>query len=260
MRLFSPAKINLFFRILAKRSDGYHEIASLLQAIDLFDEITLERSDSDLFTCSDPGLPLDATNLVIKARELFRHHFGKSCCVKIHLQKCIPVQAGLGGGSSNAATILWGLNELAGKVASDEQLLQLGKELGSDVPFFFSLGRAHCSGRGEKVHSMPPLDGTGFLAKPSIGLSTADVYKCVQVPAEQKEKKEFFNDLEEAAFFLQPELRQFKDKLQTYGFDHVGMTGSGTAFFCLGNPIKIDPNWVPFRCIRRKAHCWYEKI
>jgi len=176
----SPAKLNLYFRILKKRSDGYHEIESLFQAIDLFDTITLKPSDRDRITSDHSNLPLDETNLIWKARELFKSRFG-SKPVHIHLQKKIPMQAGLGGGSSNAATVLWALNVENNYLASIEELIKLGAILGSDVSFFFSNGTAHCSGRGEKLrpHSLEK-QRTGWIIKPDFGLSTEEVFKEVR--------------------------------------------------------------------------------
>src|SRR3990167_2918479 len=115
MKLFSPGKINLFFRVLAKRSDGFHQIASLYQAIDLFDILTIERAELDSFTCTDPKLSCDHSNLISKALTLFRTHFSLDFGIRVHLEKRIPMEAGLGGGSSNAATLLWGVNELANR-------------------------------------------------------------------------------------------------------------------------------------------------
>jgi 4-diphosphocytidyl-2-C-methyl-D-erythritol kinase len=123
--LFSPAKVNLFFKILGKRTDGYHEVASLNQAINLGDEITLARSLQDTFTCSDPNIPLDHTNLVLKALTLFREKTAFNFPVSIHLEKKIPIQAGLGGGSSNP---LWTTTSLR---------IRSGYENPSKMGFFF---------------------------------------------------------------------------------------------------------------------------
>src|SRR5262249_13981075 len=107
LTLLSPAKINLFLRILGKRPDGYHELASLFQAIDLADTIHFSLSDADHLTCTDPAIPVDRSNLIWKSVNLFRRKTGLNFHLKIHLEKKIPHQAGLGGGSSNAATTLW---------------------------------------------------------------------------------------------------------------------------------------------------------
>lgn len=140
--LFSPAKINLFLRVLGKRSDGYHEIASLFQAINLGDNLTFTLSEQDHLTCSDPHLPCDHTNLVIKAVHLFRKKTNLDTPVTIHLEKEIPSQAGLGGGSSNAATTLWALNALHNYPYTIGQLQIWSAEIGSDIPFFFLSGNS----------------------------------------------------------------------------------------------------------------------
>jgi 4-diphosphocytidyl-2-C-methyl-D-erythritol kinase len=267
MKFFSPAKLNYFFRVLSKRDDGYHEIASLYQAIDVGDDLILKHHHEDLLTCSDPNLACDASNLVIRALNLFRQSF--SCPhVHIHLVKRIPQQAGLGGGSSNAATTLWALNQFSGTPATDTQLIHLASQIGSDVPFFFSSGTAYCTGRGEimKPASITPV--SGWLAKPAFGLSTPAVYhetridelrktdpeKCLA--SFQTEKPFYQNDLEPAAIRLEPNLALFKELLLSSGFHTVTMTGSGSAFFCLGLPDIPIPSLIPFNsCLRRDS--WY---
>lgn len=261
MELNSPAKLNLFFQVVAKRSDGYHEISSLFQAIDLFDRLFFHRADRDLLTCSDPSLPCDERNLVFKALTLFRSRYRLDFGVHIHLEKRIPIEAGLGGGSGNAATALWGLNVLAGEPATTPELIQLGAVLGSDVPFFFSLGTAHCAGRGEILETQA-LSGplSGWIAKPDFGLSTPRVYKEVKIGENKKTNSRFFNDLELPAFRLEPRLISLKDKLKSMEFDEVVMTGSGTAFFCLGAaaPQPLDGvSFYPFRSITRHPSSWY---
>ncbi|HEX2582880.1 MAG TPA: 4-(cytidine 5'-diphospho)-2-C-methyl-D-erythritol kinase [Chlamydiales bacterium] len=256
MKYLSPAKINLFFRVLGKRKDGYHEIASLYQAIDLYDELFISDSAQEALTASDPELLCDETNLVWKARRLFRAQFGGRSC-HIHLEKKIPMQAGLGGGSSNAATTLWALNEQNGRPATEWQLLELAAKLGSDVPFFFSSGTAYCTGRGEKLepYSLPaPL--SGWIVKPPFGLSTPAVYQETRVSElPQRDPQDAlipYNDLEPAAFRLEPRLFLIKR-------DGFTMTGSGTAFFTFQSekPHLEEGFIVPFRSLQRPLHSWY---
>lgn len=259
MKFFSPAKLNLFFRVIGKRPDGYHEIASLYQAIDFGDTLTLTiTSGEDQLTCSDPHLPCDSSNLVLRAVNLFRKKTGRSFGLHAHLDKHIPIQAGLGGGSSNAATTLWALREMTGVSLSDKELSSWGAELGSDVPFFFSEGTAYCTGRGEIVENLPSLPHlSGWIAKPLVGLSTPAVYQKV-VPL-ALDTQPFFNDLEPAAFSLLPELADLKTKLFKIGFEQVSMTGSGTAFFCLGpvsSPALQNVKFIPFRALQRTNN-WY---
>src|SRR5437016_5240820 len=130
LTLISPAKINLNLRIVGKRPDGYHELSSVFQAIDLCDVLTFEKSEKDKFTCNISTLPNDKKNLVLKALDLFRSKTGLNFCLKIHLDKHIPIEAGLGGGSSNAATTLWACNQLTGQTVSLERLQEWSAEIG----------------------------------------------------------------------------------------------------------------------------------
>lgn len=260
MKLASPAKLNLFFRVLSKRPDGYHEIASLYQAVDLFDRLNFTWTQHDQLTCTDPLIPCDGTNLVAKALSLFRKTFSLPP-IHIHIEKQIPIQAGLGGGSSNAATALWGFNELAGRPATLAQLIAMATQLGSDVAFFFSSGTAYCTGRGEilEPYTLPkPLKG--YLAKPSYGLSTPLVYQHCRLEefaardprAALKNYPQFFNDLEIPSFRLEPRLIALRTELRK-SFEQVVMTGSGTAFFCLnGAPTPVpDVAFFPFNSLNR---------
>lgn len=246
MHLRSPAKINLFLRVLGKRSDQFHELASLFQAISLFDEFSLTPSAHDSFECTDPSLPLDARNLVIKARDLFREKTGCYDPVKIVLCKKIPSEAGLGGGSGNAATALYGLNALFGAGRQEAELAQWGASLGSDVPFFFSSGRAFCTGRGEAVEAAGGQTAPQLtLIKPSQGLSTKEVYGRFNQESASKEDPRlllkshesgrgiYINDLEMPAFKASPSLEQLKTAISHY-LPHVLLSGSGSCFFAEG--------------------------
>ena len=273
MKLFSPAKLNLFFKVLQKRTDGYHEIASIFGAISLGDYLHISLAPNDEISCNDPAIPLGEENLIMKAIHLFRKSSLLSFHASVNLEKHIPPEAGLGGGSSNAATTLWGLNELLDSPFSQEQLIELGGQLGSDVPFFFSNGCAHCTGRGEKIEPLPPFPFPSIIvAKPAESLSTPLVYKRTQVellpPRDILHVIQsfhdgtpiFFNDLEPAAFQIKPQMATWKHHLQALGFNHVVMTGSGTAFFCLGNvPSPSLPNvtFYPTRLLSRKKDQWW---
>lgn len=260
MQLKSPAKINLFLRVMGKRADGYHELASLFQAVDLFDTLTFTLTDEDKFTCTDPSLSLDSSNLVIKARELFRQVTGLSSPVRIHLEKNIPMQAGLGGGSSNAATVLWGLNALHDLPFTNAQLQSLSAQLGSDVPFFFSSGTAYCTGRGEHVRDLPPLTlPTLSLIKTPYALPTPAVYGALNMAECSSSNPEellasfyagasrYINDLELPAFRLCRELAQLKEKQKGTCF----MTGSGSALVVEGK------GECPLRPLQRHLKNWY---
>lgn len=273
--LSSPSKVNLFFRIIAKRSDGFHEIASLYQAIGLYDTIYFTHSDTLRVSCSDSSLSCDDSNLVTKAARLFKAKTGIDPAVHIHLMKNIPVQAGLGGGSGNAATTLWGLNELYGRTASEKDLEIWSRDLGSDVPFFFSRGSAYCTGRGEKLEEVGPISLPSHvtIVKPKEGLSTPLVYKSCRIEEFPRRNPkmslqsflkghgEYYNDLEIPSFAILPSLKEIKAMLASSGFSHVVMCGSGTAFFCIGQGVLTKTHaWqviqAPF--IWRKDKGWYE--
>lgn len=257
MLFFSPAKLNLSFRVLRKREDGYHDISSLFQAISLGDTLSISIDANDSFTCSNSELPLDSSNLVIKALHLFRKKTALNFSVRIHLEKNIPMEAGLGGGSSNAATTLWGLNKLLGNPVSEKELAVWGSELGSDVPFFFSTGTAMCRGRGEIVESTTLVEPfSAYLAKPPYGLSTPKVYGAINYD-ELTAKELYQNDLEKPAFRLRPELKHFKQNLMNLGFSKVCMTGSGTSFFCLGSPSSSSIPLIKIFGINRPQNAWY---
>lgn len=273
--LFSPAKINLFLQIKGRRPDGFHELSSLFQTLSLGDTIDIETTNGKglSVSCSDSTLPTDGRNLAFRAVERFWEHTGISTGIKLHLSKRIPMEAGLGGGSSNAATVLWGLNELFGRPLKLEELVDLGADLGSDVPFFFSRGSALCEGRGERLtylSSLPPQDL--LLVKPQFGLSTARVYQEFRPEDRQdldtKEALRHFaegnwqcwNDLEPAAFRLNPELATFKHFLSECSSGPVMMSGSGTAFFCVGQKeMEIPENClgIPTGFLNRGVGEWY---
>lgn len=275
IELFSPAKLNLFFRVLRKREDGFHEIASLYQAISLGDRLSIEcKEGRDHLQCKDPTIPLNSSNLILRAAELFRMRTKIAQGFSFHLEKKIPIQAGLGGGSSNAATTLWGLNQLMGTNIDPMTLASWGATIGSDVPFFFTQGTAYCEGRGEKLTPVPLAKKAElWIAKPREGLSTPEVYRNTHPASlQQRDPKKslqanlagdfaFYNDLEVAAFSLLPSLQDLRASLLRLGFTHVHMTGSGTAFFCLGNvkePKLEHVQFFPVQFTRRDALSWYK--
>jgi 4-diphosphocytidyl-2-C-methyl-D-erythritol kinase len=271
--LFSPAKVNLFFRVLRKREDGYHEIASLYQAISLGDTLTASLAEDDRITCDDPGIPCDERNLLSKALRVFREKTGLTVKIHFHLEKKIPIEAGCGGGSSNAATALFALNVLTGSALDEGTLCEWASTFSSDAPFFFSTGSAYARGRGEQLTNISALGPHVFwLAKPKVGLSTPLVYKtCNAKSLLQRDPQlflekalqgqlELFNDLEHPAFSLMPSLSDLKQDLLRLGFSQVSMTGSGTAFMCFGNVEKPALPGISFfsvRFVQRKAGQWY---
>ena len=266
---FSPAKINLFFRVLKKRKDGFHDIASLMQTIDFGDTLFFEPYSCDKLTCNISALACDKTNLIMQGLCLFRQKTGFGLPLKIHIEKRIPMQAGLGGGSSNLATTLWALNELSGHLVSQSTLQMWSSELSSDAPFFFSTGTAYVQGRGEQVTSLPPLSQRSFyLLQPEERLSTSLVYHhCLpaSIPPIDMNSLETligYNDLEKGAFFLKPELGRLKKTLKKMGFDLVCMTGSGSCFFCFGTTCpsleSLKVTSTPTHFIHRLNGVWYE--
>ncbi|MEC7840438.1 MAG: 4-(cytidine 5'-diphospho)-2-C-methyl-D-erythritol kinase [Chlamydiota bacterium] len=269
----SPAKINLFLKILGCRNDGFHELASLFQAVSLYDELSFSCSSKDTFSCNESTIPTDSRNLVIKARNLFRDKTGLSKPVAITLAKNIPHEAGLGGGSSNAATTLWAMNELEGNPVSTQELILWASEIGSDVPFFLSSGIAYCTGRGEKLLDVDPLKNFPMitLLKPNISLSTQSVYQNLNLkslntrdPSDdllRYSKGEFvcYNDLQDAAFSQAPELQLTYDRISKMNFDTVVLSGSGSSFFALGEgSSQPEDIWCKsVRPVSRDHGYWY---
>lgn len=268
LTLFSPAKVNLFLRVYGKGPDGYHQLASLFQAIDLCDELSFRLSNRDELHCNDPELPVDSSNLILKAAELFRRKTGLNSYIHCQLDKRIPSQAGLGGGSGNAATTLWALNELTNRPATLDQLKAWSAEIGSDISFFFSSGRAYCTGRGELLHPVPcPEPRRLWVIKPPFGLSTAEVYAHYRPLPDLPDPKGHigtgchFNDLEAPAFHLRPELAELKASLESQGCASVLMSGSGTAFFCMSeSPPELPEGYAlyPANYIQRSDDGWYQ--
>ena len=261
--LFSPSKINLFLRITARRPDGFHDLASLFHVIDLGEKMTFEELDEgateDELLCDAEGVPTDASNLAIKALNLFRSKMPAGSRAarrffRVTLEKKVPHGAGLGGGSANAATALWAANEAADRPASDAELAAWGGEIGSDISVFFSKGAAYCTGRGEIVEDVePPLPrGTPMLlVKPPAGLATPAVFKALDLASRSEadplqlsaglrelgrgSRELCVNDLEPPAFLLMPELEEVKERLaKESGVDASFMTGSGSTVVALG--------------------------
>lgn len=178
--LRASAKVNLALEVLGKRSDGYHEIATVMQAVDLFDRLTLETAPTISLETDDPTLPTDDGNLIVRAAKLLRDAAGVEAGARIWLRKRIPVAAGLGGGSSDAAATLWGLSRLWRLRWSNRRLAELAVRLGMDVPFFLAGGPALATGRGERLERLSVAGGVALvLVNPRLPLSTAQVYGLV---------------------------------------------------------------------------------
>lgn len=182
MTFHSPAKINLWLRILGKRPDGFHEVQTRLCRLALGDTVELEHlgvGTQVSLTCSDPTVPLDESNLAMRALRAFENRTGKHSSWRIHLEKKIPAGAGLGGGSSNAATVLNGANQLAGSPLSLAELIELASQIGSDVPcFLLDSPAADGAGRGEQVTPAEfPWHLPLVLIKPPFPIPTPWAYK-----------------------------------------------------------------------------------
>jgi len=179
LSLFSPAKINLYLKILGKRPDGYHDLETVMLPLDFGDRITLETQETGItLACDHPGLPTDDSNLAVRAAKLLASQCGVTRGVKITLQKRTPLAAGLGGGSSNAATVLLGLDKLWGLKADPRILHELAASMGSDINFFLAGGAALCHGRGERVTPVPcTLTAAVLLINPGFGISTKWAYE-----------------------------------------------------------------------------------
>jgi 4-diphosphocytidyl-2-C-methyl-D-erythritol kinase len=250
----APAKINLLLDVLHKRSDGFHEVEMIMTMVDLADRLEMEELQRDQIIISSQAgyIPLDEKNLAFQAAKLIKDRYDVRKGVYIHLDKKIPVAAGLAGGSSDAAAALRGLNRLWGLGIADEELCVLGAELGSDVPFCVTGGTAIATGRGERLERIDnPPQCWVVLAKPPINVSTADVYgrfKASELKWHPSMKDMLsaiaqgsFNDmcaslgnvLEEVTLKHYPEVLQLKESMQKLGAEGVLMSGSGPTVFGL---------------------------
>lgn len=249
LKIKAPAKVNLCLKLLGERPDGYTDIWSIVQTVSLFDEIEIERTDSGLaLSSNDPTIPLDESNTVAKAWAAICQVIGSELGVKIHLGKRIPSQSGLGGGSSDAAAVLAGINRLYGLGIDIGMLEKIGAAVGSDVPLFFGTGTSLITGRGEIVRDIE-LEGkyTLLLVKPRYGMSTARAYSIakkgltkgragnnitpLQPPMSAIEACRTGNDLQEVFLHDYPAAKRIIDKLLSRGAEYAALTGSGSAIF-----------------------------
>lgn len=243
--LSAPAKLNLSLRVLGSRDDGFHEIDTLMVKLpELADQIEFQESGNFFFACDDESLPGDESNLVVKAVRAFERATGTPCRFSISLKKKIPHGAGLGGGSSDAATTLHGLNQLHGHPLAVASLIALAADLGSDIPFFIASGAAQCTGRGEKIKQLPsPAQLQVLLLKPSFFVSTPDAYQhwksshpLTGIPYEPQihAGMEFVNDLERPVFAKHRVLAELKLWLLARRETAVAlMSGSGSTLFAV---------------------------
>jgi len=250
LTLKSPAKINLSLEVLGKREDGYHQILSLMQAVDLYDELILEKRERGVVvTCDHPECPSDESNLSFKAAHLLLKEEGIKEGVSIHINKKIPFSAGLGGGSSNAATTLKGVNQLLELKLPESRLKTLALRLGSDVPFFLGSGQAVVGGRGEEIQPENLYrDYWVVLVYPNFKISTGWAYQNVKISLTRREKgvnfknlkskhaffealPHFKNDLEEVVKEKYPVIQRMEEILESSGAIKSSMTGSGPTVY-----------------------------
>ena len=253
--LKAPAKINWFLSVLNKRDDGYHNIVSPMQCVDLFDMLSFEKAE-EILLLSDLNIPVEG-NLVYKAAAVLKRASSYKFGARIELQKNIPVAAGLGGGSSDAAFTLMGLNRLWGLNFDRKMLMKLAAEIGSDVPFFLAGNFSLIEGRGEKVTELN-TEGSMIilLVKPDISVSTAWAYNSFETGLTKKtvdiklfcqalDRKNFaflhdavFNDLEDVVIRKYPVIGELKEKLKQNGAVLSLMSGSGSAVFGVFNTVE----------------------
>ncbi|MEW6719280.1 MAG: 4-(cytidine 5'-diphospho)-2-C-methyl-D-erythritol kinase [Thermodesulfobacteriota bacterium] len=245
----APAKLNLSLEVFGKRSDGFHDIRSVMVPVSLYDEVTVEGStDGVSVECDAPGIPKDEGNSCHRAASLFREWAGEPTGVRIRLRKGIPSEAGLGGGSSDAAATLKGLCALTGRRPSQEELLSMAARVGADVPFFTLGGAALVEGYGERLSPMTwEVPFHAVIVLPSFGLSTREGYGRLRRGAMEPPPKgniPSFRDFSDLASFVRndfekawaaeyPEIGGLKRELKAAGALAAGLSGSGSAVFGL---------------------------
>ena len=270
LQILAPAKLNLFLHVVGVRSDGYHLIQSVFQYIDLCDELTLSsREDGAIRRINPiPGLPSE-DDLVVRAARLLKQHTGSSFGVDIELVKHIPMGAGLGGGSSDAASLLFGLNDLWNLNLDINELMSLGLRLGADVPFFLYGHNAFVEGIGEVLHAVKPRTASFFLLYPGVSIPTQTIFAAPDLtrnhtPITINDFEEQYvahhgllmNDLQSIAIQIYPEVMQAIDWLESeFPGSKPRMSGSGSSVFCEiseTTPIetalsKLPTHWQGFK-------------
>ncbi len=243
----APAKINLFLRVLRKRADGYHDIVSLMQKITLYDELIFSPLPTGIIlNCPGSDLPTSEDNLVFRAAQSIFAYANYPAGVEIKLTKKIPLAAGLGGGSSDAATTLMALNKICSFNLKKSELIKLGAKIGADVPFFIFGNNALASGVGDKLKALQNLPKINLiLIKPQFELSTKMVYENLNLRLTKGKNnysiprflelsdiiRELHNDLESVSLEMHPELADLKKMLLRHGALGALMSGSGPTVF-----------------------------
>lgn len=277
----SPCKVNLLLNLLGKRADGFHELETVMHPIGYTDELRFQKVGQRIhLTCSEKSLPTDQGNLVYRAAAAFLEAAGTRDGVRIHLEKRIPLAAGLGGGSGNAAVTLVGLNELFGGVLPQERLCQIAAKLGSDLPFFLQAKPALGTGRGEVIQPLeffPALQGAWFLLiYPGFGVSTVWTYQQMsRFPQAQNGQPgraqkligllqgndlcaamaEFYNSLEAPVLEKYPLLAMFQDFVRANGAAGALMSGSGSTTFAVV-PGEAAARELEAKVRQKFSPCW----
>jgi 4-diphosphocytidyl-2-C-methyl-D-erythritol kinase len=282
----SFCKVNLLLNILGKRADGFHELETIMQPVNVCDELFFERGGNGIqLSCSDQNLPTDSKNLVFRAAENFLATAKISDGVKIHLEKKIPLAAGLGGGSGNAATTLLALNELFDSPLSVSDLEKIAAALGSDIPFFLQNKPALATGRGEKIQPLenfPALTGKAILLiHPGFGISTPWAYEnlarfpdalngkkgraeklisLLQTGDLKIAAKEFYNSLEAPAFDKFLILELYQEFLRANGALTALMSGSGSTTFAIVENVSVGESLLEKFKSPFGQNCWTKVV
>jgi len=247
LNLKAPAKVNYLLDVIRRRPDGYHELRMIMQRVNLCDDITLTLTESPgiTVTCGKKGVPDGPGNIAWKAARVMLDLSGGNLGAAIDITKNIPVAAGLGGGSSDAASVLMGMNQLLGLELSDQRLMEIGVTLGADVPFFIFKKTALAEGIGEELRAMPKMPKAWILlVNPGVHVSTAWVYQNLRLTNERVLAKvpEFFgtvedvtalfsNDLESVTIPAFPVIDEIKKRMLQLGAIGSMMSGSGPTVF-----------------------------
>ncbi len=249
--VLSRAKINLVLDVVGKRDDGYHEVDMIMQKIDLYDEVFIKKIDQGIILeTSSKHLPTDSRNIAYQAAQLMKERYNIESGIYIHIEKNIPIAAGLAGGSSNAAATIKGINDICDIGLTQMEMMKIGKEIGADVPFCFLEGAARAQGIGEILTPVKGLEDIWIvLTKPSISISTKDVYtnlrpadysKHPDVPGmiEALESGNIYdiaekleNVLENVAFRFSTSIDKDKKLMKSFGAKGVLMSGSGPSVY-----------------------------
>jgi 4-diphosphocytidyl-2-C-methyl-D-erythritol kinase len=280
LKLPSFAKINWFLHVLGKRADGYHEVITVLQTISLADELIFhERADSEIsLVCDEPSIPVDSSNLIVKAAHVLRQRTGATSGAQVQLKKRIPAKGGLGGASTNAAITLLALNELWKCGLGIDALVSLGSELGADVPFFLFGGCCAATGTGTSLKALSDVPKQHLITiTPNAQVATAEAYRSLnaaslttsdsasilssslaELTSADSRQWPLRNDFEKVIFEIEPEIECAKSALLDAGARGALLAGSGSSVFGLFEneaarnraceDLKCEAGWRVFPC------------